>query len=84
MTVKQQLKGDPQGLTEGMVTNSYYPAYDDESNSWMKLFAKVNAEDNDDAAIDFNVVFGMSLARTRPASRSSTRSRRVASPVRRT
>ena len=51
-------------LTNGMVTDTYLPLTTDSSNSWIQLFQKIDAQYDNNAAFDGNVLYGMALAYT--------------------
>jgi ABC-type branched-subunit amino acid transport system substrate-binding protein len=58
------LKSNTIPLTNGMVTDTYLPVTTDTGNSWIKLFKKVDAQYNNNAAFDGNVLYGMAMAYT--------------------
>ncbi|AGL20900.1 ABC transporter substrate-binding protein [Actinoplanes sp. N902-109] len=60
-TLSKQL-GSAAPLTEGLVSANYLPMSTDDSNPWIQLFKKVNAQYNGNAEFDNNVVYGMSVA----------------------
>jgi branched-chain amino acid transport system substrate-binding protein len=60
-TLSKQL-GAAAPLTEGMVSANYLPMSTDDSNPWIQLFKKVNAQYNAGAEFDNNTVYGMSVA----------------------
>ena len=51
-------------LLEGAISDAYLPLITDTSNSWTKLFLKVNDQFNNSAPYDGNVEYGMALAYT--------------------
>jgi hypothetical protein len=51
-------------LTTGMVTDTYLPLTTDTSNSGIQLFKKVDAQYDNNAPFDGNVLYGMGLAYT--------------------
>ncbi|MGN6781996.1 MAG: ABC transporter substrate-binding protein [Marmoricola sp.] len=63
-TLQGFLKGATAPLLEGAVSDSYIPIPSDTSNSWIKLFRKVNAQYNNNAPFDGNVEYGMAMAYT--------------------
>ena len=48
-------------LLEGMVAANYLPLANDEANPWIQLFKKVNTQYNNNAELDNNIVYGMSV-----------------------
>jgi branched-chain amino acid transport system substrate-binding protein len=58
------LKAATVPLTNGMVTDTYLPLTTDTSNSWIQLFKKVDAQYDNNAPFDGNVLYGMGLAYT--------------------
>ncbi len=63
-TLKGFLKDATTPLLEGVVSDAYLPLTTDTSNSWTKLFLKVDQKYNKSAAYDGNVEYGMALAYT--------------------
>lgn len=63
-TLQGFLKEATGPLLEGAVSDAYLPITTDTSNSWTKLFLKVNKEYNDNVPYDGNVEYGMAMAYT--------------------
>ncbi len=63
-TLKALLKDATGPLLQNAISDSYIPIPNDTSNSWIKLFQKVNKEKNDNVSFDGNVEYGMALAYT--------------------
>ncbi|GGQ40803.1 ABC transporter substrate-binding protein [Couchioplanes azureus] len=59
-TLAKQL-GPAAGLTEGMVSANYLPLSTDDADPWIQLFKRVNAQHNNNAEFDNNIVYGMSV-----------------------
>jgi len=55
---------DKSALLEGVITGGYLPAVSDDSNPWIQLFKKINADYNGNAPWDGNVLYGMSVGYT--------------------
>jgi len=64
LTLADRLKAAGAPLLEGMLGGTYLPAVQDTSNKWIALFRKVNADYNNNAAFDGNILYGMSVAYT--------------------
>ncbi|MGK5679171.1 ABC transporter substrate-binding protein [Actinoplanes sp. URMC 104] len=54
--------GDAAPLLEGVVAANYLPLVNDTSNPWIQLYTKVNSQYNNNAEMDNNIVYGMSVA----------------------
>ncbi|WP_127499310.1 ABC transporter substrate-binding protein [Actinoplanes solisilvae] len=54
--------GPAAGLLEGVVAANYLPLANDSANPWIQLYTKVNSQYNNNAEMDNNVVYGMSVA----------------------
>lgn len=54
--------GPAAGLLEGVVAANYLPLANDAANPWIQLYTKVNSQYNNNAEMDNNVVYGMSVA----------------------
>jgi len=54
--------GPAAGLLEGVVAANYLPLANDTSNPWIQLYTKVNSQYNNNAEMDNNIVYGMSVA----------------------
>ncbi|NMO50447.1 ABC transporter substrate-binding protein [Actinoplanes sp. TBRC 11911] len=48
-------------LLEGVVAANYLPLANDTANPWIQLYTKVNTQYNNNAELDNNVVYGMSV-----------------------
>jgi branched-chain amino acid transport system substrate-binding protein len=48
-------------LLEGVVAANYLPLANDDANPWIQLFKKVNTQYNNNAEMDNNIVYGMSV-----------------------
>jgi branched-chain amino acid transport system substrate-binding protein len=48
-------------LLEGVVAANYLPLANDTANPWIQLYTKVNSQYNNNAELDNNVVYGMSV-----------------------
>jgi ABC-type branched-subunit amino acid transport system substrate-binding protein len=48
-------------LLEGVVAANYLPLVNDEANPWIQLYQKINAQYNNNAEMDNNTVYGMSV-----------------------
>jgi branched-chain amino acid transport system substrate-binding protein len=48
-------------LLEGVVAANYLPLVTDDANPWIQLYKKVNAQYNNNAEMDNNTVYGMSV-----------------------
>ncbi len=48
-------------LLEGVVAANYLPLATDDANPWIQLFKKVNTQYNNNAEMDNNIVYGMSV-----------------------
>ncbi len=55
------LLGANKGLLEGLISVGYLPVAVDESNPWIQLYKKINAEHNGNAPFDNNIVYGMTV-----------------------
>jgi branched-chain amino acid transport system substrate-binding protein len=64
VTLSGYLKENTNALLEGVVSDAYLPITTDTSNSWIKLFQKVDQQYDDNAPFDGNVLYGMALAYT--------------------
>ncbi|HZC74217.1 MAG TPA: ABC transporter substrate-binding protein [Jatrophihabitans sp.] len=64
VTLTGYLKDATKPLLEGLVTDAYLPVPTDTSNSWIKLFQKVDQQYDDNAPFDGNVLYGMATAYT--------------------
>jgi ABC-type branched-subunit amino acid transport system substrate-binding protein len=64
VTLSGYLKENTNALLEGVVTDAYLPITTDTSNSWIKLFQKVDQQYDNNAPFDGNVLYGMALAYT--------------------
>ncbi|MGA3154104.1 MAG: ABC transporter substrate-binding protein [Streptosporangiaceae bacterium] len=51
-------------LTQGIITDSYFPSLGDTSNSWIQLFTKIHQQYVPKLPLDFNVLYGMGVAYT--------------------
>jgi len=51
-------------LTNGIVTDEFFPAPGDTSNSWIALFTKVRDQYDAKAPLDYTVMYGMAVAYT--------------------
>jgi branched-chain amino acid transport system substrate-binding protein len=60
-TLADRLGAAGKPLLEGVITGGYLPAADDTANAWTKLFTKVNTQYNNNAPMDGNVIYGMSV-----------------------
>jgi ABC-type branched-subunit amino acid transport system substrate-binding protein len=63
-TLTGYLKDNTNALLEGVVSDAYLPITTDTSNSWIKLFTKVDQQYDNNAPFDGNVEYGMALAYT--------------------
>jgi ABC-type branched-subunit amino acid transport system substrate-binding protein len=63
-TLTGYLKDATKPLLEGLVSDAYLPITTDTSNSWIKLFQKVDQQYDNNAPFDGNVLYGMALAYT--------------------
>jgi ABC-type branched-subunit amino acid transport system substrate-binding protein len=64
VTLTGFLKTATKPLLEGLVSDAYLPITTDTSNSWTKLFQKVDQQYDNNAPYDGNVEYGMGLAYT--------------------
>jgi ABC-type branched-subunit amino acid transport system substrate-binding protein len=64
VTLTGYLKTATKALLEGVVSDAYLPVPTDTSNSWIKLFQKVDKQYDNNAPFDGNVLYGMGLAYT--------------------
>jgi ABC-type branched-subunit amino acid transport system substrate-binding protein len=64
VTLTGYLKTATKPLLEGLVSDTYLPVPSDTSNSWIKLFQKVDQQYDNNAPFDGNVLYGMALAYT--------------------
>lgn len=64
VTLSGFLKDATAPLLQGAVSDTYIPVPTDTSNSWIKLFQKVNKEYNGGVPFDGNVEYGMAMAYT--------------------
>jgi len=64
VTLTGYLKENTNALLEGVVSDAYLPITTDTSNSWIKLFQKVDQQYDNNAPFDGNVEYGMALAYT--------------------
>jgi len=64
VTLTGYLKENTNALLEGEVSDAYLPITTDTSNSWIKLFQKVDQQYDNNAPFDGNVEYGMALAYT--------------------
>jgi hypothetical protein len=64
LTLSGFLKDATAPLLQGAVSDTYIPVPTDTSNSWIKLFQKVNKEYNGGVPFDGNVEYGMAMAYT--------------------
>ncbi|HEV7192513.1 MAG TPA: ABC transporter substrate-binding protein [Jatrophihabitantaceae bacterium] len=64
VTLTGFLKTATKPLLEGVVSDAYAPIPTDTSNSWIQLFQKVDAQYDNNAPFDGNVLYGMALAYT--------------------
>jgi ABC-type branched-subunit amino acid transport system substrate-binding protein len=48
-------------LLEGVVAANYLPLATDDANPWIQLYKKVNTQYNNNAELDNNIVYGMSV-----------------------
>ena len=51
-------------LTQGIITDGYYPSLGDSSNSWIQLFTKIHSQYIPKLPLDGNVSFGLGVAYT--------------------
>ncbi|MGH3503593.1 MAG: ABC transporter substrate-binding protein [Nocardioidaceae bacterium] len=63
-TLRTLLKKATTPLLEGAVSDDYLPLSTANSNSWIKLFKKVNKKYNNGVTFDGNVEYGMGIAYT--------------------
>ncbi|HET6483338.1 MAG TPA: ABC transporter substrate-binding protein [Actinoplanes sp.] len=54
--------GPAAALLEGVVAANYLPLANDAANPWIQLYTKVNSQYNNNAEMDNNIVYGMSVA----------------------
>ncbi|MEV6597274.1 ABC transporter substrate-binding protein [Actinoplanes sp. NPDC051346] len=59
-TLSKQL-GPAARLTEGLISANYLPLSTDDADPWIQLFKRVNAQHNNNAEFDNNIVYGMSV-----------------------
>jgi len=51
-------------LTNGIITDGYFPSFGEPGNSWSALFTKVHNQYDAKAPLDYNVLYGMAVAYT--------------------
>ena len=51
-------------LTQGIITDGYYPSLGDTSNSWIKLMTKIHGQYLPKFPLDGNVAYGEAVAYT--------------------
>ncbi len=61
-TVAASLKGDPNHLLDGMISDGYLPSVNAADDPWIKYFKSVNAAYNNNASWDGQVLYGMAVA----------------------
>ena len=53
--------GSAAPLLEGVVAANYLPLATDDANPWIQLYKKINTQYNNNAELDNNIVYGMSV-----------------------